>query len=390
VLIFVFLAGCANQSVVIPPSSSRTPTLRATNTPTAAILSQPTSTATSSSRFTRQCLPVPDNEADLKDVASGAILLEQVVPDVSYQTVISTDIQTGKKYKLFANTKNAFNISSAISPDRKMIALMEVDFKDQQTVSIRNVLWVFNTQAKVLSKITFDRTDLGKLRWLDNERLLIDTDKYGTLLLVYPVTGEQRVIADELPNPYRYFEIGNWWPVVYSPDLEWATYYENTLGPVVYDVVTKQIIWKAGGGMGDPAVWSPDGQEVALNTGIGEYQLYIIKRSGQSKAVLGASLLHDAHAFSWSPDGHFIAFWNGGSLLVYDRQMGWVFDTCIRGSEGGHFTPVWSPDSRQIMTRTYLTPGTLFLVDWQKKVAYKIKEDKSTQGIIYDWMNSLP
>ena len=187
--------------------------------------------------------------------------------------------------------------------------------------------------------------------------------------------------------------------MVYSPNLEWVAYYsenDGMTGPVVYDLAKKQILWefgKMGGMIGDTAVWSPDGQEVVFNGGnpTDGYQLYIINISGQIKAVLDESLPHQAFAFSWSPDRNFIAFWNDDRLMVYDRQMDWVFDTCIRGSGGGcYFTPVWSPDSQQLMARTYSTPGILFLVDWNKKVAYKIKEDKSTQGIIYGWMDSLP
>ena len=71
----LLLAGCANLPVLTPLPASRTPTLRAMVTPTATPVPKPMPTATLVSRFTRQCLPVPDNEIGLKDVASGAILL---------------------------------------------------------------------------------------------------------------------------------------------------------------------------------------------------------------------------------------------------------------------------------------------------------------------------
>jgi hypothetical protein len=391
----VFLAGCANLPAPTHPPARRTPVLQITITPTITptitrtmiILPEPMPTATPDSRFTQQCLPIADREVELKEVASGTILFYNPSPD---ERLTLKDAQTGDEYKLSAETKHVKHEYSQISPNRKMIAQMEWDLNDQ-IIAIRNVLWVFDARAKVLSKITFNRTGLRQPRWLDDERLLIDTEKYGTLLLVNPFTGEQRMIANKLPNLYPYFEAGLWWPVMYSPDLEWVAYYsareENSgymEGPVVYDLEAKKTLWGAANGVGSNPAWSPDGQEVAFAGGMDEYQLYLISRSGQIKAVLGENQPHKAAELSWSPDGRYIAFWNDDSLMVYERQTNQVFDTCISGD--GMENPVWSPDSQKVIINTYSAQP--ILVDWQKKIAYKIKYIPNR--VISGWMNSLP
>jgi hypothetical protein len=71
--------------------------------------------------------------------------------------------------------------------------------------------------------------------------------------------------------------------------------------------------------------------------------------------------------------------------MVYDRQMDWVFDTCIPAGSV-NTNPDWSPDSQEIIVNAYSAQP--ILVDWQEKIAYKIKEAPNL--VIGDWMNSLP
>lgn len=234
--------------------------------------------------------------------------------------------------------------------------------------------------------------------WLDDERLIIYTEKYGTMLLVNPFTGEQKTLASELPNLNPNFKPGLWWPVVYSPDLEWVAYYslrkengKNVEGPVVYNVVNKQTLWNAGNGVGSDPAWSLDGQVLAFTGGMNEHQLYLFSHTGQVKAVLDESLPHEAFAFAWSPDGRYIAFWNAERLMIYDRQMDWVFDTCIslsysHGSDSD--TPSWSPDSHQVIVMQ--SSAQPLLVDWQKKMAYRIKGKDRLNSMLGAWMNSQP
>jgi hypothetical protein len=251
------------------------------------------------------------------------------------------DVQTGVEYKFPVKSEDLVWGSLQISPNQKMLTLMEWGYNDQH-IRTSYILWVVDARANVLTRSSIKRADLGQLRWLDNERLIIDTEEYGSLLVVNPFTGEQQVVSNELPELYPYFQPGLWWPVSYSPDLEWVAYYsarhekdDYMEGPVVYDLVTKQTLWKSSGddgvGIGSDPAWSPDGQEVAVidPRGDGDWQLYLIRHSGQAKPVLGENLPHKASSPSWSPDGRLIAFWNADSLMVYDRQTDQVFDTCI-------------------------------------------------------------
>jgi Tol biopolymer transport system component len=265
-----------------------------------------------------------------------------------------------------------------------------------QSISTDNILWVVNAQAKVLAKVSFNRADLNSVYWLDNERLIIDTEKYGTLLVVNPFTGEQQIVSNELPNLFTYFNPWPMWRVAYSPDLEWVVYYGGQRppeGPVVRDVVKNQNLWQVKGEQRGWPVWSPDGREVAIVGGVKDTQLYLIARSGQTRPILSEYQPHNTFAPSWSPDGKYLVFWDNGSLMVYEKHTNIVIDLCIPWVKEtlNSATLYWSTNSQQfIVTNTGLTtfiPGSV-LVDLQKKVAYKIKDIPNT--FIVGWMNSMP
>lgn len=385
----IFLAGCSSPIAPTSMPASQTPALTAANLPTITPSPTPITTAIPESRFTRQCLPTDDiRQIEWYDVDTGTILFSMGVND----DFILRDVHTKKEYQIPTETKNSwYPFLVQISPDQEKIALMEWVYNDQGG-RISNILWIFDARANILSEIIFDRTDLGRPHWLDNERLIIDTEEYGVLLLINPFTGKQEPIVNDLPNLYPYDKPHLWWPVVYSPDLEWVTYMTSRTeqgityieGPVVYGLVAKQIIWDKANGVGSRPVWSPDGQVLAFTGGMDEYQLFLFNRSGSIKTVLDASLPHRAFEFSWSPDGSYIAFWTEDSLMIYDREQDRLFDTCIQGNfQSG---PDWSPDSNQfIINQSSAEP---LLVDWEEQMVYKINYIENS--LIYGWMNSIP
>jgi len=390
-LIFA-LVGCAAPTPTPAPTTTPAPTATAVlPTETPAPLPSPTVavTATPEIRFTRQCLTINDRGIELSEIASGGTLLFNIHP-AGKRILTLIDLQTGNEHALPTVPHVSYSYFS-ISPDRKLIALIQQKTNEQSTTT-HNALVVFDSRASQIFKMTLARTDLGYIRWLDNERLLIDTAIYGKLLMINIVSRDWQLISHELPDLYPYYKPHLWWPVVYSPDFEWVTYVSARFekgkyieGPVVYDLTTKQRILGDGNGVGSDPAWSADGQELAFTGGMNEYQLYLFNRSGKITAVLDESLPHKAFAFSWSPDGHYIAFWNNESLMIYDRQMDWVFDTCLPNNS--MVSPDWAPNSQQFI----INPGSAqpLLVDWPKKMAYKIK-GLPPDGILHGWMNSIP
>lgn len=396
-LSLALLIGCANASAETATPAISTPTPAATLTPVSTQQPTLTKTATPGVRFTQQCLLVDDKNIDIKNVSSGTLLLSFFDPDLppaGRNFYILTDILADRQYKLITPDGNPLLSDLTISHNRNWLATMERIYDYQKMAYIKQSVWIFDSQGNARLKVDTDRTDLGTMRWLDNERLLIDTEEYGVLLLIKVFTGEQETITNDLPNSYPYDKshLYLWWPVTYSPDLQWVTYmtgrteYGNVYmqGPIVYDLAAKQIIWNKANGVGSRPAWSPDGEALAFTGGMDEYQLFIFDRSGSIKGVLDDSLPHRAFEFSWSPDGSYIAFWTEDSLMVYDREQDWLFDTCIPGNF--QIGPEWSPDSKQFIANQTSTEP--LLVDWEKQRVYKIKVIENSS--IYGWMNSIP
>jgi Tol biopolymer transport system component len=389
ILVVLFVAGCTPLPTTIHPVASLTPSLQNTTLPITTLNPEFTPTTTSGSKFVRQCLQLADQETALKGVMSGTILYYHVPPNERF---ILKDVQTGIEYELPKSKSSSWADYPQISPNGKMLALMEWVYNDQN-IEINNTLWIFDVRANLLGKISFDRSGLSKVRWLDNERLIVETETYGTLLIVNPFTGEKRTISNELPGlDVQSGQGASAWRVEYSSDLEWAAYLyitdegDGSRAIMVRDVVKNQDIWHSTGGDGGKPVWSPDGHEVAV-VSIGDGQLYLVNRSGQVTPVLSSGPPHKASSPSWSPNGRFIVFWNADSLVVYDRRLNQMIDLCIPGYGSPIPPPVnWSPDSQQFIVYGYSTHP--ILVNWEEKVAYKIQG--TTDNAILGWMNSLP
>ena len=373
------LSGCAkNIATPVTPTLVSTATVGKVIVPTVTHFLDATLAPRVGADFKRQCLHVEQENVAIKDITSGTMLLFLYIQNAQSQNLL-LNIESGKEYKL-----PALGGEGAVSPSRNMFAYIEQIHDAQNDVIVNNILWVVDARADVLFKMPLNREYLGAPRWLDDNRLIMDTSEYGNLLVVNLSTREQQVISNELPNLDTFpFPGGPWWRVEYSPNLKWVIYYYNDSGDegaVLRDIESKRDLWKSVNfDEGKPA-WSPDGQEVAV---VGEGQLYIINRSGKAQPVLDDMLIHEAQSPSWSPDGQQIAFWNKNSLIVLNRQTNIAVDLCIPGNGAIPLSPaLWSPDSQQIIVSDSV------LVDLQRKTAYKIKE--ITNATIFRWMNSLP
>lgn len=389
VLLILLVGGCATPvSPISPQVSSTPPTIEETSVPT--LTSQPSvaPTPTSNLKYVQQCIQIETQDTALKDVTTGTVVQDNVL----------LDIQAEKKYPL--RTTGSFNSFQVIdrhglqvSPGRKMFAYIETIQSGQQA------LWIVNAQAEMLAKISFRRNDLETPRWLDNEHLVFytaQTDIGGSVLVINPFIQEQTTVSNELPIldflGARKSTLINWL-VEYSPDLNLVIYLDNHGGVSLRDVLTKKTLWNAEyGGLYGKAVWSPDGQQVAV---VANGQLYVVDRFGQARPILNKMAKLQPTAPSWSPDGHKVAFWDSVQrLIVYDQQMGRVVDLCIGVPESDVTYPVrWSPDSRQLIIEKQISANPMIVVpqviDLQKSVMYtKILGGENIRGEV--WMNSLP
>lgn len=397
VLAISLLAGCAKatQPVTIAPFATETSALTIATTVTKASTStitplstllpptHPTATVTSAQSIIKNCLSISDQETAMQDIANGTIIFFPA--DKKYP--VAQDLNTGKKYPLPSGNTDIPYGELAVSPDKNKLAYDEILFqKDGYSVS-KNILWVVNAHGDVLQKVAFEY-GLWRKRWLDNERLLFDiweTDKNGRVLLVNPFKHKQHYVWNNLPEFFSGYRTWNMiWLVDYSPDLKWVVYYGNRDKNdefIVYDIMQKQDIWRGPAHDYGDIAWSPDGNEVAITT---SENLNLINRHGIVKPVFA----YLSSKPSWSPDGHYLAFWNNDNSIVYDVQTDQMIDYCIKDETPTHRVPIWSPNSQQFILQGYLNGiATSVLIDIQKSAAYTISK---TDLIPLEWMNSLP
>jgi len=173
-------------------------------------------------------------------------------------------------------------------------------------------LWIINSRAEVLQKITFNLPGLYNLRWLDNQSMIFETgqtSKDGTVIFFNPFTREQHYVSYDLPNFYQiqYNELIPWF-VEYSHDMDFVVYLSRSedgrTGPVLWDVNTHQAIWQrmdAGLSVVTP-LWSPTHETVAVIDN--NRQLYIIDQHGNTRRLPESGTHYMVTSFSWSPDSN--------------------------------------------------------------------------------------
>jgi len=398
-LMFSLLVGCGIVATPIPSSETRTiaSTSILTNTPIS--LPSLTPTVTPNSGIKLQCIEINDHEVQLQDAATGGTILMGAYPDNPFLL----DLKTGIRYKLpFTRKEFEQGNGMSLSPDRRSLAYVEM-LKDQAGEPAKEMLRVVDARGNILAQTTFNRTDLYLERWLNNQSLQFNLNRWqgdGSVMVFNLFTGEQRTISDELPQLNRNDLPGVTWRVEYSSNLEWVVYQamkteQDGVGPIVWDVINKKILWQSpfSGFEYEQPVWSPAGDEVAISV---SDRLYIISRSAQARLIFDDSQSRFLDHLAWSPDGRYIAFRSfpksspKGSVMVYDLQTKQVVDYCII-SDNIDDTPVWSPDSHQLIVAVRKeVDGSLvdllILVDIEKNTAYQIP---ITMGLS-PWMKSLP
>lgn len=407
--VILLMAGCN------PTTSFRiTQTAISDGLPTTAVTSDsisPTGTTTPSpmlvstqipdSGFKNSCLEIAEEEIPLQDVATGMVIFDKD----SLGRLFLLDLQSSNEYEIPTQSEQVTYFGFQASPDRNMLAYVEgIQNGDGQFDKM--ILWIINSRAEVLQKITFNLPGLYNLRWLDNQSMIFETgqtSKDGTVIFFNPFTHEQHYVSYDFPNFYQiqYNELIPWF-VEYSHDMDFVVYLSRSedgrTGPVLWDVNAHQVIWQridAGISAVTP-LWSPTRETVAVIDN--NRQLYIIDQHGNTRQLPESGIHYIVTSFSWSPDGENIAFWNASpdyewsNLMIYNVHTNQVIDSCVIAHETSGSSPVWSPDSQAFFVHFGIKKddgsysGSTVLVNIGKAIAFRISREPKP----LDWMNSIP
>lgn len=305
------------------------------------------------------------------------------------------DLQNNTRYELPSKPAGIFFAGAEVSPDGKNLAYVEDTLNTEKQIT-RQKIWIVNASGKVLASKTILPEVLSReWHWLDNERLEIPsinrTPKDGTIIVFNPFKNDWQYLSNQLPNFYDAYDVDPvWWLVTYNPKLDLVAYLGRAdginLGITIRDISSEKNIWQY------PAIplaypkWLSFNERFLIFV---EKQLYLINRDGD---VISLSDLVDKNIldFASSPNGRFIAFWNGnngrkGDLMVYDVSENQIIDYCINSDsvEYGDIS-VWSADSKQFVTSVYSKNSeATILVDIERADAYEIPGEMKPVAWMY-------
>ena len=394
-LITSLLTGCNQSSDQLAPtltsiSIGKTATPISLPTTVLTLTPLPALSPTLINPVERHC-PNFMGEVSMETVSQGTTFL------YNFETKIITlrDLQSGQEYPLPTEQTTPILSRIEISPDRKYDA-----YTTHNQALSRTIIWVINAKGDVLVRQAVDEY-LFNLEWLDDEHLLFDTkdtNEQAKVVVFNLRTSEFTTVAHELPGLFTQRDIGLYWRVSYSPDLQKVLYVgmprENAgMRPIYYDLVSQKILWESPHieGFGMP-LWSPDGRYFALEV---DWDLYIISADGQVVDILEKSQFgyFNNWSYTWSPNGEYIGFRSSqqsgqdptATLMVYDLKSKRATDYCLEGYSSS--PPGWSPDSKQIVVES--VENGIILLDLPTAQSFKLVDipNVSYPG---EWMYSIP
>ena len=372
-----------------PVLPSATPTILPTST---AIPSpSPSPSPTTNPAIERRC-PEFMGEVAMETVARGTIYFYRPNPEVFYLL----NLQSGQEYQRPMDDNLPVDSGRHISPNKRYDAYYTNDM-----ALTRTMIWIINAKAEIIHKWEIDAYWYN-LRWLDDERLLFETEntrEQAEVVILNLRTAEFKNVSNELPGLFTKRDMGLYWRVSYSPDLQKALYVgrlkDDAGRSLIYrDLVSQQVLWETSmpDGLGN-VEWSPDGQQFALMIG---YDLYIIQADGQVVDILKKEEFgyFNGWSYDWSPNGEYIGFRSlkegsldsPASMMVNNLKSKKVVDYCLEGYRNDGLG--WSPDSTQLITGSSVGIGGT-LIDLLTNRSYKLVD---IPGVLYPagWMYSLP
>jgi WD40 repeat protein len=401
----------------IAPSATVALTKRSTDTP---LPPSPTPSETNTPNIPPEanlmitCLQVVDEYPD--SVVFGGTLVIGGYQDEP--TTYLWNLETGEKIDLPDRDYGDY----AVSPDGTRLAFTELgdpddwirivtaDGQQQSIPQIEN--WAYINQ------------------WLDDENLIIDqtSETIHSSVVLNINSGQAQIFTPNYPEiylrdvPYRGWGSYAYTASVFDPMLTRvvypATISENPLklNYVIWDLQSSAMIsnleLNAASVVEHVPVWSPSGNEfiVAYPTReesrnfIPDDELYSINRDGLVTKLTNLSAYFtvgvDIRHYSWSPDGHKVAFWMEPNppagthdpqmeLAILDLITQQVTLYCIPGDfRDGGWDPIWAQNSQQLLVKSLSAKGTgqLVILDVAQGIAVRIANDKRPYG----WMISDP
>ena len=407
-----------SPTATIAPSATVAPTKRATGTP---LPLSPTPSETNTPNIPPEanlivtCLQVVDEYPD--SVVFGGTLVIGGYQDEP--TTYLWNLETGAKIALPDRAYGDF----AVSPDGTRLAFTELGDPDDW---IRIV--TAEGQQQSLPRIE-NWSSINQ--WLDDENLIIDhtSETIHSSVILNINSGQAQIFTPNYPNiylfdvPYRGWGGYAYTVSVFDPMLTRVVYpaivpgNPSRLNYVIWDLQSNAMISNLE--VTPPSViehgpvWSPSGNEFivayptredALNY-IPDDELYSINRDGLVTKLTNLSAYFtvgvDIRHYSWSPDGHKVAFWMQPNppagthddpqmeLAILDLMTQQVTLYCINGDfRDGGWDPIWAQNSQQLLVKSLSAEGTgqLVILDVAQGIAVRIANDTRPYG----WMISDP
>ncbi len=420
------LIGCQGEGAVMPSSQvvtstmlpvTKTVTLTATPravattvvpSPTASLV--PTHSATPTATTT----PTPTGELPLANfrVVEQCMKIESLLPQDFIlegklirhceQGACSLDIHGTdiREMPIVSKEPDQWFWQWAVSPDRKKLFYELVTQDENWEIKSRQFgLITADGQQLPMSPVpTGWRLD----GWRDNNLLNLDMwkDEEHFVAVFDPLTGTiTETLLPPLENPFKGSLIIKDPRASYDPTYDRVIYLTEPGDEwELWDVWANKLLWHGNKFTLLWAFWSPDGQQVAVDSG----DLFIVGRDGEETQLTNFSVAYPNMGvsignISWSPDGRYIALWlniHPGEyfvqwrLVILDIQTGQAIDYCIPSEEGQWPNSVWSPSGQQIAVNTFtgyeLDTLSVVIVDLNRDIAVKLPGHHAVLG----WMVS--
>ena len=411
--------GAEENPIIVSPSqtlTTQTPfepqiTITTTGTPSPTLTPSPTRT----DWLKTQCLGIENLQPPAGAVVEGILFaendnLQKLLLDLSPDNPRLTPYQPqGNPWEY------------AVSLDGRWLAYWEFRREPNGAPNTQWIVIIDSTGQEYTSYM--DDHFHGIVRWLDNEWILV---KYGApadpwglfvpLAALNPFTGENRVLSLDLQDVFNLNMMYRWLRqtvIVYDSSLSRLVYprIEGEIALVNADTEELITLLTDVSLSASVPVWSPNGENFAIaNVTTWEkdawgnnyqpmiFDLYIVSRDGVVTQMTDFSEYFsqtDILAYSWSPNGRYIAFamtgWRGDAVLptwaLLDTETHEVTNYCLQPyfySDTAR-PPIWSPNGDKFVVEVDDPEDDdkkLILIDIFEGYAYQIAENIT----VYGWM----